>query len=207
MTRLQRLKKSSLFLIGLLALSLIFLNACSQLMGFLMPVVKPGIELSTTRAKNDTALAKTENARLAVFGEWFSKSTTYYLTFVIENNGQKDITINFGKLGIKNVRIQQSQVGFVRDLKNSTVDNNYSAGSDVMNSTVIIKPLEKKTYQVSYTATASDGRGIVTNETVNFMLPGEAINSETDVIFEFRCATDYELVQTDGSPRPSGTNN
>lgn len=172
-------------------------NACSPPDGILLPVVEPNQQITDTRAKNDTIELSTEKAVVKVFGNWRRESvggaTIYDLTFTIENKSEDEIRLNLGQLGISADENGRSTVGAVNVLqKISEIVS--AAGSNVPDSTIIVKPRETKIFRVDYkTETSGTAK---TNATVNYIFPAAIFGEMKDVILQFKVATDYEPLPT-----------
>ncbi len=178
-------------------------NACSPPSGVLLPVVQTNQRISDTRAKNDTVETSTEKAVVKVFGSWRRESvggaTIYDLTFTVENKSADEFRLNFNQLGISADGITKSTVGAVNVLT-KTSETVSVAGSNVPDSTVVIKPGETKIFRVDYKTETSGAAK--TDAAVSYIIPATVFGEAKDVNLQFKLAADYEPLPPE-SRRPA----
>lgn len=196
-------RNSKLLLPLILFLCAAAVNACSPPSGILLPVVQTNQQITDTRAKNDTIETSTEKVVVKVFGNWRRESvggaTIYDLTFTVENKSADEFRLNLGQLGISADETTKSTIGAVNVLtKTSEIVS--AAGSNVPDSTVIIKSGETKIFRVDYKTETSGAAK--TNAEVNYIIPATVFGEAKDVNLQFKLAADYEPLPPE-SRRPA----
>lgn len=181
-------------------------NSCSASSGILLPAAQANQKLSDTQAKNDTVRQSVAAAEITVFGNWRRQTVggalvNYYLTFVVKNSGQKDIKFNSSQLNISGENIAKSNIGAVNVIS-QPLEKISDAGSNVSDSTVVVKPQETKIFRADYTATENENGKASENKTIKYTVPAEMLDASEDVVFQFKCATDFEPIQN-GAARPA----
>lgn len=180
-------------------------GACSPPEGLLMPVARPGMQISSTRAKGDTVRAASANANVTVSGMW-QQPFIYRLTITVENTGQRDLKIDFRELRPANERIAGADLTSVAEMpaplsSGAEIKYIFASGDDVSKSAVTVGPRQTRVYGVSYTVATRDKKIIEGGETVEYKFPSQVLNGETgvgDIVFSFECVPDnkVEFIQT-----------
>lgn len=176
------------------------LGACSPPSGVLMPVARPGIQVSSTRAKGDTVRAANANASVTIFGGW-QDNFEFNFTVTVENTGQRDLKLDFRELRPANERIASADLTSVAEMpaplsSGEAINYIFSSGDDPMKSLVTVKPQQSKVYGVSYTVAMRDKKIIEGGETVEYKFPSQVLNGEAgggDIVFSFECVPDHKV--------------
>lgn len=196
---------NTFLLVSVILLCALGASSCSSpSSGVLLPTVQANQKLSDTQAKNDTVQQITSDAEIKVFGNWRRQTVggaivNYYLTFSVKNTGQREIKLNLSQLAVGGENVVNSKVGAVNVLSKplETISN---AGSNVSDSTIIISPQETKIFRADYTATENEKAS--GEKAVKYIIPAGIVGESQDVVFQFRCATDFEPLPND-SQRPT----
>lgn len=176
------------------------LGACSAQEGLLMPVARPGAQISSTRAKGDTIRATTASAGITVSGMW-QQPYIYRFTVTVENTGQRDLKIDFREMKPANERIAGAELTSVAEMPaplspGPEISYIFSSGDDVSKSVVTVKPRQTRVYGVSYSVATRDNKIIKSGETVGYKFPSEVLNGEAgagDIVFTFECVPDHKV--------------
>lgn len=169
------------------------LVACQPARGVLMPLAQDGVKLSATRYANDTAEAASGDLLIKVFGEW-ENPNNYYLTFVIQNTGERVVNLDFKTIELVNrsgTKTMLLGLGEKQDLNDVRKFNLYTANPASNTApTATLAAREQKVFDAVYGYAPEAKAGVVLGEqmTLRFALPARAGDAATNILFTFNCA-------------------
>jgi hypothetical protein len=169
------------------------LLSCQPPQGVLMPLAEDGVKLSTTKYANDTAEATGGTLVVKVFGEW-EKPDNYYLTFVIQNTGERAVSLDFKNVELVNgsgTKAVLAGLGEKQSVSDSRKFNLYTANPQSNTApTATLAAREQKVFDAVYGYAPEAKTGVVFGErmTLRFAPSAHAGGATPKISFTFNCA-------------------
>jgi hypothetical protein len=169
------------------------LLSCQPPQGILMPLAQDGVRLSNTKYANDTAEATGGALTVKVFGEW-ENPDNYYLTFVVQNTGERALSLDFNTVELTNqsgTKAVLAGLGEKRNLQDARKFNLYTINpKSNTDARATLAAREQKVFDAVYGYAPEAKAGVVFGErmTLRFAAPAHAGAATPKIVFTFNCA-------------------
>lgn len=176
-----------------LLISCTLLLSCQPPQGILMPIAQDGVKVSTTKHANDTAEVTGGNLVVKVYGEW-ENPDNYYLTFVIQNTGERAVSLDFKTVELVNnsgTKAVLAGLGEKQNAGDARKFNLYTANPQSNTApTATLGAREQKVFDAVYGYPPEAKTGVVFGERMTLRFaPSAHVGSATPKIsFTFTCA-------------------